>query len=93
MKKDWNKPEINGVGVSITEASDGICYYQTFAMYTGTTRYACLGVRESGNFDNVIQACDKVFESYNDWDSHFRASHSEYVNGGEYIYGAQTVIS
>ena len=92
MKKVWENPELNGLGVSATNEGGTIARYDIIATsdMEGRKQWVCLGI-----FDMIthepIESCGQVFESYQAWYTHADI-HAADAKQGEGI-GATPLIS
>ena len=83
MKKVWENPELNGLGVSETKEATTIVRYEALATsdIEGRVRYKCLGVFDVETYES-IQTCGLEFDTWLEW-----AAHAEAVHVGSVLQG------
>lgn len=89
MKKVWENPELNGLGVNETNEAGTIARYDVIATsdMKGTKQWVCLGVFDIETGENKVP-CGQVFGSYSEW-----ALHAGAVHAGSLIEGEGTGVT
>lgn len=82
MKKQWENPELNGLGVNETNEGGTIAKYERISTLDveGTDRWRCLGVFNIHTGENIIP-CGLEFNSYVDWAIHAKDHRADTVQG------------
>ena len=84
MKKVWENPELNGLGVNETKEAEGEVRYSTVRTFDmrGTVKYLCLGVYQVGT-DIKIADCPEPgpYDDYFAWAAHAAEVHSGLKTG------------